>query len=147
MASSPCGSESRRDALEATKGIRHVAPRIADHLQSPGCRADASHVHTLYAISSVLVVARLQSSVEVVGPSGSGSYDSGASGLSPSSAPLVPSGLAGPSAGGPESFGSGSVSGGGRSVVGSGVPALPLDAASDPPAASCTCWSSAVRTW
>ena len=43
------------------------------------------------------------SSVDVVGPSGSASYDSGASGFSPSSAPLEPSGSAGPSAGGPAS--------------------------------------------
>jgi hypothetical protein len=44
-----------------------------------------------------------QSSVEVVGPSGSDSYVSGAHGFSPSSAPLEPSGSAGPSAGGPAS--------------------------------------------
>jgi hypothetical protein len=46
---------------------------------------------------------RYSSSVDVVGPSASASYESGAQGLRPSSAPLVPSGSAGPSAGGPAS--------------------------------------------
>src|SRR4051794_20650468 len=80
-----------------------------------------------------------ESSVEVVGPSASASYDSGAHGLRPSSAPLEPSGSAGPSAGSPASLNSGSVSGGSRSVVGSGVSAFPISPLlmASPPAPAC----------
>ena len=109
---------------------RHARPRAVRRCQPPqqARRGDSEAAD------------RRRVLVDVVGPSASASYASGDQGLSPSSAPLEPSGSAGPSAGSPASFSSGSVSGGSRSVVGSGVPASPsspLVTIPSPPAPAC----------
>src|SRR3954454_24973682 len=100
-----------------------AARRSERHACSHCLRVQAGHS---WFVAWLGAADRYESSVDVVGPSGSASYDSGAHGLNPSSAPLEPSGSAGPSAGSPASFTSGSVSGGSRSVVGFGVPASPI---------------------